>query len=137
MEIKDIRTAVTDRLKGSGEHVQQILMDKFTADEVDRRVGLILLAYNKLEGFENDLRKIRPDNVSYDLEGTETSSGYSKANIDKIKSCRKNIDQLTKLIENCLNTPTPESFDVLKKQIGGGGSGDRHVPSAEKPGNSK
>ncbi len=64
---------------------------------------------------EKVFKKIKPDNVSYDSEGKELSSGWTKTGLENYNKSKKELDTLNTAIENAIMSSNYEPLSKLVK----------------------
>jgi hypothetical protein len=110
---------VTSGIKSGQDAVINQVVGHFVKKEQDRRADAVISAMDKLASYDRDLKKIKPDQVGFDLGGQKVSETYSKAKVDemnKIKSATEKLEKaLTKALENA---EYGDLFNIIK----GGGS---------------
>ena len=120
----DIKLKVTDILDKSGSIIQDIVVNKYTNVEIERRANILFTAINKLD----DLKKTfltktdKPDIEEYDSLKTKITK-YSKARIDLINKEKDLISNVEKLIEECLLNNKEQDYtklDGIIKSLKGG-----------------
>lgn len=98
MNTQEIKDKVIEKLKESPTVVSERVIDVFAKEEENKRVELVVAAIRKLDTLKVEFKKFKADNVTYDTEGKEIMSGFSKANLDKFNKAKSEIEKLDKLI---------------------------------------
>ncbi len=108
---------VATRLSGSGQEVQDTLVNSMAQAEINRRIDLASQAYKSLEKLEKDLSKVdRPDNKSYDTAGKEILT-MSENRYKEIQGLKSKIENLEKTLESCINDSRAEDYKKLEELL--------------------
>lgn len=105
MKPTDINSETVRILKEhGGKKVAETLINRLVDAELDRRAVALHKAYTDAETISRDLKKIKPDAVTYDAEGKVVSESFTRA----AKELReKSQARLTKL-ENAIHKATED-----------------------------
>lgn len=117
MEIKEL---VASKIAESGTTVASMVTDMLVNKEIERRSQVIISGLVALEKLEKDLASVsKPDvNELLDVEGKVVQpAGYSKSKLEQIKKAQEKVANLTKAINNCLETNTKDSYSKLESLI--------------------
>jgi hypothetical protein len=112
-EVLSLRETVAQRIKEVGPDVEQKVVDILVDRVLKERVNLITKGFDKLSQAERDLKKIKPDNVTYNEDGSVRDEGYSKSKVEERKKAKQRIEALRGALEKALSTQP--NFDKLKK----------------------
>jgi hypothetical protein len=102
-----IKQKTTDLVFSSNTSILDNAAIELAAPEIERRKKLILKAYNRLEKANEELPKIQPDLVTYDLDGTE-NKGYTANTFNKKKQLTVEIDKLITGLEKAMDEKSPD-----------------------------
>lgn len=97
-----IRESISRKVKESNKSVVDGVIDSLVNGELERRKEMIKQGVEKYEALEKELRKMKPDNVSYNLDGSEQSSSWSKEGLDKYNKSKKELETLNTAIESAI-----------------------------------
>lgn len=117
MEIKEL---VANKIAQSGTTVANMVTDMLVSKEVEKRSQAIISGLVALEKVEKDLTSVsKPDvNELLDAEGKVIQpAAYSKSKLEQIKKAKEKVENLTKAINNCLETNTKDSYSKLENLI--------------------
>jgi predicted transcriptional regulator len=99
----NVRAQVAQTLADVGkEQVRAAVVAKLVQDEVQSRTELVLKNLNDLSRLRNDLKKIKPDQQSFDAQGKIVSETYSKSKLDELNKTNEQIAKLEKGLELAL-----------------------------------
>ena len=117
MELTTLQETVASTISGSGDNVAQKVVDFFVQKETDRRVTALTAAVTSLEADEKSLLKIKPDQQSYNADGTVAQEFYSKAKIEERKKLTEKIEKLKKAVSKALEkNDFGDLFNVAKPE---------------------
>lgn len=107
----DINEAVALRIAAIGNDVKE----KVIEFEVNRKIALyvqmIIDRLTEIDNINKELKKIKPDNISYDEDGNFTSNSFSKQLYEK----RVNLENRIKKVASAITTALEEdNFDPIK-----------------------
>jgi hypothetical protein len=111
--VTKISEIVSEKLMGVGGVVKDRVVDALVEKELANRQAIVIEAVVKLESLHAALRRIKPDSVLYNLDGTKASESYTKAKLDEKKKLDEQAAKLDKAIESCLTSDKPD-FAALK-----------------------
>lgn len=115
----EILATVAEELKKNGnDRVMNMVADLLVNSELDKRAQALKKCMDLLSQETKNLAKLRPDLVTYDVHGKETSQNYTKKQIDERAKVQKRIDKLTGAINKALNEEKPDFSDVYNLQNG-------------------
>lgn len=117
MEIKEL---VANKIAQSGTTVANMVTDMLVSKEIEKRSQAIIASLVALEKVEKDLVSVsKPDvNELLDAEGKVVQpAAYSKSKLEQIKKAKEKVENLTKAINNCLETNTKDSYSKLENLI--------------------
>ncbi len=103
---------IAEKLKGTRDEVLQHYINRQVQTEVASRVELLDKAFQKRFELLGALGKVnRPDNVTYNLDGTEASGTYTKPRLEEIKKAKEALEKHENALEKALTT---NDFSKLK-----------------------
>lgn len=91
--------------------------------ELTKRTEAVVQCMDTLAKLEGDLRKIKPDQVSYDSTGKIISESFSKNKFEEKKKLTERIDKFTAAITKAIEKADFGDVYNLKNQGASGGSG--------------
>lgn len=94
-----VATAVASKIADLGPSVEAQVVDTLVQREIDRRSEALVKIIDLHSKLEMDLKKIHPDQKSFDEAGKEVSSTFSK---NKYEEKKKLTEKITKF-ENAIN----------------------------------
>lgn len=128
--IPTIQDIIATNIQEAGPVVKNTVIDKLAQSEIESRVGKITAAIGLIDSFEKELKKVNRNDIITYTSG-QPAETMSKNRFDEIQKLQGKIGDLTKLINICLESNTPDSYiklnEFLNKSNGGGkkeGTGD-------------
>lgn len=97
-----VREKIMERTAALSPEVEEQVVNHYVEKEKNRRSDALVKGMDKLTSLENDLKKIKPDQVQLDADGKELSSSYSKAKYEEKKKLEEQIGKLEKIIDKAL-----------------------------------
>lgn len=113
--VADFWTSVRAGIDERSAVVEETVIEHFAKKEVNVRIDKTIAAIDALKLAEADLKKIKPDLVTYDAEGKETTSGYSKTVAETRKKAREKVERIEAALSDVFNK---NNFDKLLKLQG-------------------
>lgn len=114
-KVTGLLAEVADQIKGSAPQVYERLRDQMVERELADRVALLDKAFAKRRDLTNNLNKVnRPDNVTYNADGTEAAGTYTKERLNEIKKAREVLEKLENAMERALSQ---NDFGKLKDAV--------------------
>lgn len=90
------------------------LIAMLTEEEVVLRANLLKTAFEKLNLQRKALTKIKPDVITYNANGEESSASFSKAKIDELKKAKDEMGKLEKALEQALSGDYTKLKEIVK-----------------------
>ena len=99
MEIKSINTAVAEQITKLGStKVIDTVVESLVKVEISRRSDALEKAIKLHEDTLREIRKVNPDQVTYNLDGTKASETYSKQAFENNKKLNEKLAKIEKTI---------------------------------------
>ena len=105
--------AVVKSVAESGPDLQERLIVALKEKELAGRLATLVEAMGKVEHLRTAIRRVKADEVQYDIDGNKLVEAYSKAKVDERKKLVEQLERMDKLVSKCL-TEQPD-FGALKK----------------------
>ena len=83
--------------------------------EIDRRVDLVKKGMDKLDAVEKDLKKMGPDNSSYNAEGKVIQESWTKTGLEAFNKVKQKVEKLKKAIDTALESNDYQSLEQAVK----------------------
>ncbi len=118
--IKTIQEKVAESIQGSKESIVSTIVDKLAEIEIEKRIKIITDAVNKQTAMINEFKKSHRPDIAEGLginREVISPATYSKSKLDVIQKDKEKLANLTKALENCLETNTPESYVKLTESL--------------------
>lgn len=113
--MKSLQERVAQEIAGSSPVVQDKVVAHFASKEVARRADLIVSAMDAWQEAQNQLKKVKPDQQSFDTNGTLVAETFSKQKLDERNTLTRKTADLTAAVEEALNN---NNYDKLTKLVG-------------------
>lgn len=126
--MNSVQMKVAESIAALGPQVHDKIVGVMVDREAERRSSAMVKVIDKLEGFEKDLLKLKPDGATYDEKGNKITEYYSKQRTDERKKLGDKIAKWTAGINKAL-----ESNDYAKvyEFASGNEKPDRNEDSGE------
>lgn len=99
MEIKSINTAVAEQIAKLGStKVIDTVVESLVKVEITRRSDALEKAMKLHEDTLREIRKVKPDQVTFNLDGTKASETYSKQAYENNKKLNEKLAKIEKVI---------------------------------------
>lgn len=92
------------------------VVDVYVKKEIVERTECVVSAIALLDNYKKELRKIKPDNVTYNADKTIASETYSKSVIEQKFKLEEDISKLTALINDTFEKN--DGYTKLKEFVG-------------------
>lgn len=109
----ELLSEVAETIKNSSSAIRSRLKDTLVEREVSSRVDLLDRGLLKLREARAEIKKMKPDQVSFDGGGQKTETWSKDAHEKKVKA-EEQVEKLEKAIELALSG---DSFDKLKDLV--------------------
>jgi|SRR5882724_2643018 len=129
--MNSVQTKVAEQIINIAPKVEDKVVDALVSRELNRRSDSLVQAMDKLSKLEVDLKKIKPDVVTYDINGKVASESYSKVKSEEYKKLNEKIGKFTKAIAKALENSDFSDVYNLDKQTGDHKKSDRDGDSEE------
>lgn len=111
----NVREAVAERLAASSNIVAERVITALLEETLSKRVSQISECLTLQDKINKELKKLTPDNITYQADGTVLYSGYTKQRLEDINKTKKKLDTITKAIDDAL----VGNFDKITNVISG------------------
>lgn len=112
-----IRTTLAEALSRINPDVAQSVVGVMVDREIEKRSKIIVQALDMLDREETTLKRIKPDQMQFNENGTVISQSYSQS---ALQSRNKQVDKVQKLTA-AINKALEGDLQGVNKFIGGGG----------------
>jgi chaperonin cofactor prefoldin len=101
---KSLHTMVRTKIEGSTDAVFNRVVDRLAEDEIKKREDLLVQGLAKLDEADKEVKKIKPDQGSYDADGKLIGEAtFSKAKADELKKAREKLEKISNALEKAFN----------------------------------
>lgn len=114
--MSNINTEVANRLAAISPVVTEKVIDHLVSKEVNRRADAVITALGSIDKFTAELKKHKPDVVSYDDAGAVVSASWTKAKLEEKNKVENSIKKLNAAVEKALNENDYADLFNLTKQ---------------------
>ena len=120
MEIKSINTAVAEQITKLGStKVIDTVVESLVKVEISRRSDALEKAIKLHEDTLREIRKVKPDQVTYNMDGTKASETYS---IQAFENNKKLNEKLAKIEKTIVGATENEKWGDLYNLVKSGGT---------------
>lgn len=84
------------------QQVEDKVVDALVAREVSRRSDALTKAIDEYARIEGEIKRIKPDVVTYNIDKSIKDSSYSKAKVEELEKLNKKLDKHEKAITKAL-----------------------------------
>ena len=113
--MKSLQDRVAADIAGASPIIQDKVVAHFANKEIGRRADLIVAAMDAWQEANNQLKKIKPDQQSFDANGTLVAETFSKQKLEERNTLTRKTADLTSAVEEALNN---NNYDKLGKLVG-------------------
>jgi hypothetical protein len=94
-----IREAVAESMNSLMGRTREQVVNHFASLEVEKQAKAVISGLEKLTGFENERRRIKPSYQGFDIDGKGVGDPFfSKEQVENNKKLGEQIEKLTKAI---------------------------------------
>lgn len=113
-----IKDKVAESLAATVPNIADEIATQLAKEEHGKRVEAGRKVYDQIVSLERHINKLdRPDNVTYNADGTKAGESYSKGRIDELQKLRKTLGEKVAALRAAApgegENPTPANFDKL------------------------
>lgn len=101
--MNSLQAKVAEKISTIAPVVEDKIIDALVAREVNRRSDALTKAIDDLNKMEGEQRRIKPDQVQYNEDGSVKDQSYSKAKIEELKKLKQKIEKYTNAINKALD----------------------------------
>lgn len=98
-----ITIAVAEKIAKINPRVEEQVVDTLVDRELDKRSKALVIVLDKLAELEKGLKKLGPDQVNYNPDGSKATEFFSKSRLDEKNKHIGKIDKHTKAITKALD----------------------------------
>lgn len=111
-----IRAKIAENLAGLAPTVEQRVIDTLIEKEVTQRADLISRGLDKLAEAQREHHKIdRPDNTTYNSDGSVATASYTKGRLDDLKKSNEQIEKFTRVLNKALEGELGDLKQLVNK----------------------
>jgi hypothetical protein len=99
-----VHDKVADQISKINPRVEEQVVGVLVDRELKKRSDALVNVLDKLATLAGQLKKIRPDQGSYDADGKETASWFSKAKAQEKKKLEEQVSKMENAINKALTT---------------------------------
>ena len=107
--------------------VEETVVNTLVERELAKRSEAVVQCMDTLAKLEGDLRKTKPDQVSFDNDGKIISESFSKSKFEEKKKLIDRIGKYTSAITKAIEKADFSDVYNLKNQGAGGGSSSKEA----------
>lgn len=113
-----VQIKVAESIANLGPKVEDKVVDAIVDRELKKRSEAMVITVDKLEKLEADLKKVKPDQNSFDEDGKPMSSSWSKKALEEKNKLTQKIEKFNKAITKALETGDFQDVYNIEKQGG-------------------
>lgn len=110
-----IRESISKKIKESNTSVIEGVIDSLVKEEIERRKEMVKKGVEKYEELEKLFKKMKPDNVLYNTDGTEQTSSWTKTGLENYNKSKKELETLNSAIESAVVNANYEPISKIIK----------------------
>lgn len=99
-----ITEAVIANMKDMSPRVVDKVVEAVVERELNKKAEALVRVFDLVSREEKELKKIKPDIVSYNEDGSVASSTWSKQALDNKGKLEKSIEKMKKAVDKALDT---------------------------------
>lgn len=100
MELKSLNMTIADKISQvASDKAIEAVVNHLVDIEIKRRADALEKAINIYEETNRELRKIKPDNILYDLNGKVLSENYSKNAYENHRKLTEKLQRIEKIVK--------------------------------------
>jgi len=130
VSLTTIKETVAGRIASLGPDVETAVVGVLAEQVKDKRVKAILAGLDLKDATEKELRKIKPDQQSFDSANQLVSETFSKTNMENKKKLEEKLAKVEAALNLALAKTDPD-YKKLFEVVGGGGKPESKDKSAE------
>lgn len=111
----EILDKIKTNISGSSQKVLDAVVEARVKVEIEKRQDSILKALDEISKADSEIKKIKPDQESFDADGKLISSTFTKAKSEELKKAKKRLTDLDEALSLAL--ATPPDFSKLNNLI--------------------
>ncbi len=101
--IKSLNESVAEKIGGSNPKVVETVVEKLADVEIQKRIAAVVSAIDHGNKLRRELNKIKPDNTTYNADGSVQAESWTKATLENKKKLIEKAAKLEKAIELALS----------------------------------
>lgn len=125
-----VQQKIAEKIIELAPTVEEAVVDTLVERELVKRSEAVVQCMDLLSKLEGELKRIKPDQVSYDTDGKIISESFSKGKFEEKKKLIERIGKFTNAITKALEKSDYGDVYNLKNQ-GAGGSKDSSTTDTE------
>lgn len=116
--MNSLQAKVAEKIATIAPVVEEKIIDALVSREVNRRSDALTKAIDDLSKMEGEVRRIKPDQVQYNEDGTVKDQSYSKPKTEELKKLKQKIEKYTNAINKALEKADYGDVYNLSKDAG-------------------
>ena len=98
----NVKEAVADRIANASQEIADAIIEHLAKETIDKRVNIAVQAFAELDKLNKEIRKIKPDVITYGAGG-DMHQAYSKTAHENLKKNMERVEKITKALEKALD----------------------------------
>lgn len=94
--VVDLHTDVASVVAEKSKELRAALVTSLADQELEVRGKALMSVYDEIVKTKAEIKKVKPDHETYNLDGTTASATYSKAKVEEVKKLNDKLAKLEK-----------------------------------------
>ena len=112
-----LNNEVSEQIKGLGPAIRDGVKAKFVQEELTRRTDLLARLIVAINNFRKEGFKIKPDVLSFNVDGSPATTAWSKPQLEKQKKFTEKMTKAEKTFEAALNNNEYDKVEGVIKEL--------------------
>jgi len=108
----DVWNRVKEGILSASTEVPKTVVQHYVDKEIDSRVAKTIAAIDAATNLEGQIKRIKPDQESFNEAGVPVSATYTKAKVEERKKLQEKLDKVEAALLDAFND---NNFEKLKK----------------------
>lgn len=123
-----ILATVADQIKTLNPRVEEAVVDTLVEREIEKRSHALVILLDRIAVLEKELKKIKPDQLTFKKDGTLISESWSKNQLETRNKTEGKIKKITDAINKALIEKDFSNVYQLANEKEGGGDSNKKDP---------
>lgn len=114
----DYKSLLSERLASVVDQSNEHVIDALAAREVQKRADAIVKVIDMLEADTRKMHSLRPDNVTFNADGTKASETFSKTKLDELVKAKERVAKLEKALNDAFGGKMDHVYNLVNQAKG-------------------